>query len=243
MILSILFAAVAVLIRVELGAELNRYEEEIENLSRRISGYEKEVAELQREKNDAEEMLREVESYLSEHLLGGKYRNLSVDQFASILKIYDNTPLSLEAAAAVVYYADYYGIRYSLILSVIEIESNFNQYLVGASEDRGYMQIIPITEKYLVEAFGEEIGISYDPNRIFDPDYNLGLGISYIAYLYDRHGDDPDKILTEYNRGAGGLAAYYRANATYSSTYSRAVIDRQEKYFPLENGSIRGRAE
>lgn len=209
--------------------------EEIDRLNFSIREQEAQIAVMREEKTQIERELDEVEEYISGYLLNGKYGTLTKDQFASLLHIYNNTPLSLEAAAAVVYYSDYYGVKYSLILSIIEIESNFNQYLVGAAEDRGYMQIIPETERYLVKTFGENIGLSYNPDRIFEPDYNLGLGISYIAYLHQCHGEDLDKILTEYNRGAGGLAAHYRANATYSSTYSRAVIDRQEKYLILES--------
>ncbi len=161
------------------------------------------------------------------------YNDLSAEQLKKINEIAESTPLEADAAAALVYYADFYGIDYSLVLSIIEIESNFQQYLVGTSNDRGFMQIIPITERHLADSFGSKIGIEYDPNRIFEPDYNLGLGISYIAYLASIHGDDLDKILTEYNRGAGGLAMYYAENLTYSSVYSRSVIDRTYKYQEL----------
>lgn len=215
--------------------ESTHLQTQIQTLRASVQEYEDRLAETERERDRLRSELDDVERYISKYLLNGKYGILSKDQFASIFHIYNHTPLSLEAAAAIVYYSDYYGIRYSLILSIIEIESNFNQYLVGTSEDRGYMQIIPETEAYLVRTFGKNIGIEYNPASIFEPDYNLGLGISYIAYLYQCHGDNLDKILTEYNRGAGGLAAYYRENATYSSTYSRAVIDRQEKYVLLEN--------
>lgn len=215
--------------------ESQQYVAEIQRLNLVIGEYDNQLTQMKAEKEQTEQKLNNIEHYISKYLLGGKYGKLTKEQFAGILHIQNNTPLDLEAAAAVVYYSDFYGIQYSLILSIIEIESNFNQYLVGTSEDRGYMQIIPETEKYLVQMFGSRIGIEYNPELIFEPDYNLGLGISYIAYLYSRHGDHLDKILTEYNRGAGGLAAYYRENATYSSSYSRAVIDRREKYLQLEN--------
>lgn len=219
----------------EFDKESQRFRAEINRLEMSIKAQEQTIADVKNEKDEMERELKEVESYISKYLLNGKYGALTKDQFANIFNIYNNTPLSLEAAAAVVYYSDYYGVRYSLILSIIEIESNFSQYLVGAAEDRGYMQIIPMTEKYLVDMFGKNIGLEYNPDMIFDPDYNLGLGISYVAYLQQRHGEDLDKILTEYNRGAGGMAEYFRDYATYSSNYSRAVINRQEKYLLLED--------
>lgn len=161
-------------------------------------------------------------------LLG--HRELSTAQLQKVIEIVDTTPMQMDAAAALVYYSDYFDVDCALVLSIVEIESNFQQYLVGSSNDRGFMQIIPITERHLADSFGHQIGVEYDPSRIFEPDYNLGLGISYIAYLMSIHGDDLDKILTEYNKGAEGLAAYYAEHSTYSSVYSRSVIDRSYKY-------------
>lgn len=204
--------------------------ERVAEMQKRTRELETQILQLEQKIERLDSDLTEVDALISDLIADGRYGNFAHDQIKSIKEIKTKTPLGLEAAAAVVYYSDYYGVDYSLILSIIDTESNFNQYLVGAASDRGYMQIIPMTEKYLVEAFGEQIGIEYNPGRIFEPDYNLGLGISYIAYLHELHGDDLDKILTEYNRGAGGLAAYYAEHDTYSSVYSRAVIDRTRKY-------------
>lgn len=79
------------------------------------------------------------------------------------------TPLNNYTAGLVIEYADLYNIRPSLILGVMDLESSFNQYLVGTSDDRGYMQIIPGTEKWLVKTYGKELGITYDPSRILKP--------------------------------------------------------------------------
>lgn len=158
---------------------------------------------------------------------------LDPDRFQHAREISDATPLDFESASVLVKYADIYDIPYSLILSIIEIESNFTPTLVGTSQDRGYMQIIPGTEKWLATEFGEELGLTYDPNRIFEPSYNLALGIKYIAELMDQHGADYERILSEYNRGPVNLKRYYAANRTYSTTYSKTVLSRQHKYVAL----------
>lgn len=205
-------------------------QEENIRLHTRISELERRVDALYDEKYAIETDFELYNELVTGYFAGGKYGRFTGEQIRALGNILKMTPLTLEAAAAVVYYSDRYRLDYALVLSVIETESNFEQYLVGGSGDRGYMQIIPGTEKYLVDVFGEEIGIDYEPGRIFEPDYNLGIGIRYLAYLHRVHGGDMDKILTEYNKGAGGLANHYNAYATYSSNYSRAVIDRREKY-------------
>lgn len=156
-------------------------------------------------------------------------------QLETVLRISEETPLNYEGALALVKYADQYDLPYSLVLSIIDLESGFQQNLVGTSKDRGYMQIIPATERWLAHTFGEELGLEYDPSRIFEPEYNLALGIKYLDMLRNNHGEDYERILSEYNRGPGNLARYYSAYRTYSTSYSRTVLSREKKYLALNN--------
>lgn len=147
-----------------------------------------------------------------------------------IRKIMDMTPLDEQSAIAIVKYSRLLDIEPSLILSMIEKESRFNRYQVGKNNDRGYMQIIPGTEKALAVKFGSKYGLDYDPDRIFEPDYNIGLAMIYIDTLRDSYGEDYDKILTAYNRGKGGLKKYYSTYNTYKSSYSREILKIEAKY-------------
>lgn len=144
--------------------------------------------------------------------------------------IADGTPLDKASAEALIRYADEYDLNPSLILSVIEVESNFNQWEVGTSRDRGYMQIIPATEKWLAKSFGKELGLQYDPEQIFDPEYNIGLAAAYLNLLRENYGDDYSRILSEYNRGPSNLKRYYQKHGTYSTGYSRKVLSAEKKY-------------
>ena len=143
--------------------------------------------------------------------------------------IIDHTPLDSKAGEIILKYADEYNLRVSLILGLIDLESNFNQYLVGTSQDRGYMQIIPGTEKWLAEAYGEELGLTYDTTRIFDVDYNIPLGMRYLSLLKDQYGNET-QMLTSYNRGDYGMEKWFKAHGTYETTYSRVVLKRASKY-------------
>lgn len=143
------------------------------------------------------------------------------------------TPLDEYTAGIVLEYADKYSVRPSLILGVMDLESNFNQYLVGTSADRGYMQIIPGTEKWLATAFGEELGLTYDPQRIFDADYNIPLAVKYLSLLLDQYDNDT-KALTSYNRGDYGMSKWFKEHGTYETAYSRVVLKREQKYLTVK---------
>lgn len=144
--------------------------------------------------------------------------------------IAEQTPLDLETSQILVDYALQFGLAPSLILAVIETESNFNPKEVGTHQDRGLMQIIPSTERWLAKDMGHEIGLEYNPKRIFDPEYNIGLAATYLAFLKDSYGDNLHRILSEYNRGPYNLARYYQRNGTYATSYSKKVLKLEAKY-------------
>lgn len=144
--------------------------------------------------------------------------------------IAEQTPLDLETSQVVVGYAEQFGLEPSLILAIIETESNFNPKEVGTHQDRGLMQIIPSTERWLAKDMGHEIGLEYNPKRIFEPEYNIGLAATYLAFLKDSYGDNFHRILSEYNRGPYNLARYYQRNGTYATGYSKKVLKLEAKY-------------
>lgn len=197
-----------------LAREMTIIQHEIEET--RFNEVEKLVG-IYEEKAIAEEIVLAEEQALSEKV-----------QF-----IVDTTPLDAKTAQVIIEYSERYDIRTSLILGVMDLESNFNQYLVGSSDDRGYMQVIPGTEKWLVSKYGEELGISYDPSRIFEAEYNIPLAVKYLSVLKLEFGENFTKVLTAYNRGSGGLRKWYAEHGTYETAYSRVVLKRELKYLEI----------
>ena len=153
--------------------------------------------------------------------------------FQKAIEISKSTPLDLVTSSIIIKYSNLLDLPPSLILGLIELESNFKQYEVGRDNDRGYCQIIPGTEKWLADTYGHMIGLTYDKERIFEPDYNIGLGSLYLHILKKAHGEDYHKILSEYNRGIYNLTKYYNTHGTYVTSYSRGVLNRERKYKTL----------
>lgn len=145
------------------------------------------------------------------------------------MEIARDTPLDFKSAMVLIDYSETYGVEPSLVLAIIKKESNFNGQLVGTHKDRGFMQIIPSTEKWLAATYGNELGLPYNPDLIFTPEYNLGLGIRYISLLLSEY-QDPHRALSEYNRGYQKLADYYAANKTYQTSYSKTIVAQAKQF-------------
>jgi len=92
-------------------------------------------------------------------------------------------------------YSKQYGVDYSLVLAILEVESNFDPYAVSHAGAQGLMQIMPITQREL------EI---YSP---YDPEENLQGGIKYLKRLLDKY-KDIKLALAAYNAGPGAVDSY-----------------------------------
>lgn len=232
-LLSITLLFIVSMVLVDVSDQRDQKNETIQAQQALIHTQETKIRMLTEKLQKSETALQAQKPLIENLLKNVDISNMEKHQIQKASEISVETPLDFEAALCLVKYADRYDIEYSLVLSIIEIESNFNRNLVGTSQDRGYMQIIPGTEKWLAEQYGEELGIRYNPKLIFDPEYNLALGIKYLDELIALYGNQLDRILSEYNRGPINLQRYYAKNNTYSTTYSRSVLSRTGKYIRL----------
>lgn len=203
----------------QLALDTQQYKLEIEAMQRDLQILKNEV----QEKKALEEKLEKIEEYID-------FDAYTEEQLNKAKDISMGTPLDFKTSLVLVDYAERFDLSPSLILGIMELESNFNQFEVGAAQDRGYMQIIPPTERWLTKAFAQELGFEYDPERIFEPEYNIGLAAVYLHTLQGAYGSNYHRILSEYNRGPYNLARYYEKNKTYSTSYSRVVLSKEKKY-------------
>jgi len=91
-----------------------------------------------------------------------------------------------------------YGIEFSLIKAVIQVESGFNPRAVSKKGARGLMQIMPENFKKLFVS---------DP---FDPSQNIMGGARYLKQLLTRYDDKLPLALAAYNAGPSAVDRYGR---------------------------------
>lgn len=96
-----------------------------------------------------------------------------------------------------------HGLDPRLIAAVITVESDWDTDAVGSWGEKGLMQILPSTAKFLARGAKLE---SYD---LHDPATNLELGSFYLAHLLRQYGTLA-KALSAYNGGPGAVANWQR---------------------------------
>jgi len=79
------------------------------------------------------------------------------------------------------------------VLSVIEVESDFNRFALSTAGARGYMQIMPF--------WLDEIGRPDD--NLFNTETNLRMGCTILRVYLDREDGNLSKALARYNGSVG----------------------------------------
>ena len=122
-----------------------------------------------------------------------------------------------------------YDLQPSLVMGVIEVESNFQQELLHANTngtvDKGLMQLNESTYPWLAK----KVGLNYKKGMELNIHSNIEMGIYYLSYLQNLNSN-PHFVLTAYNRGPGGAQKWYEWYGTYETTYSRVVMKKIQKY-------------
>ncbi len=86
---------------------------------------------------------------------------------------------------------------------LIRQESTFQSDAVSHKNAIGLMQVLPKTGRLLAR----QIKVRYVKNKLFDPDYNIELGMVYIANLVQQFGS-PEAAAAAYNAGEDRITAW-----------------------------------
>lgn len=89
------------------------------------------------------------------------------------------------------------GLKPSIVLAVIEVESGFNRYAVSPPGALGLMQVMPFWMKRLGQPRA----------NLFDMRTNLRMGCHILRHYLNRHNGDLFTALAAYN-GSNGLPYY-----------------------------------
>lgn len=88
------------------------------------------------------------------------------------------------------------GLDVDLVTAVVMAESSGRADAESNRGALGLMQITPITEKDVLQR-----NPSYKRGNLFDPDYNLKVGTTYLGYLLNRFDGNEMLALTAYHMG------------------------------------------
>jgi soluble lytic murein transglycosylase len=86
---------------------------------------------------------------------------------------------------------------------LIRQESTFQSDAVSHKNAIGLMQVLPKTGRLLAR----QIKVRYTKNKLFEPDYNIELGMVYIANLVQQFGS-PEAAAAAYNAGEDRISAW-----------------------------------
>jgi soluble lytic murein transglycosylase-like protein len=90
------------------------------------------------------------------------------------------------------------GLDVSLVLGLVQVESNFRKFAVSSAGARGYMQVMPFWTRVIGDA---------DPATLFHMQTNLRFGCVILRHYLDRERGDLFLTLGRYN-GSRGRAPY-----------------------------------
>ena len=90
------------------------------------------------------------------------------------------------------------GLDVSLVMGLIQVESNFRKYAVSSASARGYMQVMPFWTRVLGDG---------DVGKLFHMQTNLRFGCVILRHYLDRERGDLFMTLGRYN-GSRGRAPY-----------------------------------
>lgn len=93
------------------------------------------------------------------------------------------------------------GLDVSLVLGLIQVESNFRKFAVSSAGARGYMQVMPFWTRVLADG---------DAGKLFHMQTNLRFGCVILRHYLDRERGDWFMALGRYN-GSRGRAPYPQA--------------------------------
>lgn len=114
-----------------------------------------------------------------------------------------------------------YNLDFSLVMALIQQESEFNPNVISSTNDYGLMQINRTNHAWL----SETLGIS----DFLDPYQNVRAGTFVLRKLFERY-DDTNMVLMAYNMGEGNASKLW-AQGIYSTSYTENVARKQAAFY------------
>jgi soluble lytic murein transglycosylase-like protein len=108
------------------------------------------------------------------------------------------------------------GLDVSLVLGLVQVESNFRKFAVSSAGARGYMQVMPFWTRVIGDG---------DVAKLFHMQTNLRFGCVILRHYLDRERGDLFLTLGRYN-GSRGQSPY--PNAVFANQRNWKFVDRPQ---------------
>ncbi len=145
--------------------------------------------------------------------------------------VLDITGLTLDESEYLLNQCEEKDLDLFLVLGLMKLESNFDKNAVGTCGERGLGQLMENT----AEPIAKNLGLEYEPKKLFEPEYNIKLFTTQLAYLKRILDNNLHMTLTAYNRGEWGLKRYMASRSNTSnparSTYSDKIMKYREEFY------------
>ncbi|MBB1077403.1 lytic transglycosylase domain-containing protein [Rhodoferax sp. 4810] len=105
------------------------------------------------------------------------------------------------------------GLDVSLVLGLIQVESNFRKFAVSSAGARGYMQVMPFWTRVLGDG---------DASRLFHMQTNLRFGCVILRHYLERENGNQFLALGRYN-GSRGRSPYPNAVFAAQNAWQHTV--------------------
>ena len=99
-----------------------------------------------------------------------------------------------------------FNVDKSLVMAVINSESSFNPNAKSKKGALGLMQLMPATASWCAQ----KLDIEYSEELLYEPKYNITLGVYYLSYLLDKFSERD--AVCAYNAGEGRVKEWLKQN-------------------------------
>ena len=117
-------------------------------------------------------------------------------------------------------YSEQYKVDPCLVLAVIRTESRYNAQAVSRAGAKGLMQIMPETGTWIAKQMKMT---DFSEEKLYQPAYNIPMGIWYLGYLNKTFNGDITKMLAAYNAGESKVRKWLN-----DGTWSGSLQDTDE---------------
>lgn len=134
--------------------------------------------------------------------------------------VYFDCPLSYEIQDYIFEVCTENDVPPSLVIALIDSESQFDPNVISPTADYGLMQINVCNHEWLSETYGI--------TDFLDPKQNILGGVKILANIYPKY-DNPHYVVMAYHMGESG-AETARENGVTSTEYSKEVVSKWYMY-------------